>query len=396
MTEEQHQGQATSMNNQHEEMDLALILNNPTDYSEEELTAFFADAQNRSDYMAVKLACQAERRAMTPVPDVDKEWEQFSEQHFAAQKEAINGTADKHARLKYLLAALGGAAAMLLAMLAYQHLMPKEEIKEQFIAMEYDDSPQNITMSINGKEEKAVAPLDSISFFKRSSESYTAQNQRENAAAPSGTRTLKTPRGMDLKVILPDGSEVWLNAESSLEFPTSFAQKRDVILNGEAYFKIARDEKKPFIVSTDKMNVKVLGTEFNFRHYPTERTQVSLVKGSVEILNTDNTPTAIILQPGQGANIDKQGIIHVQQVDTYAVTQWTDGFFYFQNQTLVTALQEIGRWYNVGVVFENTEVVNEKIHFSALRKETLQQTLDKLNQLLHTHITSKGNKIIVK
>ena len=123
---------------------------------------------------------------------------------------------------------------------------------------------------------------------------------------------------------------------------------------------------------------------------------MALINGSVEILNADNTATDIVLQPGQGANVDKQGQIRVQQVDTYAAIQWVDGYFYFQNQTLISALREIARWYNVGVVFENTDAANEKIHFSALRKETLQQTLDKLNRLMHTRITVKNHQIIVR
>lgn len=95
---------------------------------------------------------------------------------------------------------------------------------------------------------------------------------------------LSTPRGMDFKVILSDGSEVWLNAESSLEFPSAFTSKeRRVNLKGEAYFKVARNEQNPFIVTTDKMQVRVLGTEFNFRSYVSELSHVSLVSGSVEV-----------------------------------------------------------------------------------------------------------------
>jgi len=78
------------------------------------------------------------------------------------------------------------------------------------------------------------------------------------------------------------------------------------------------------------------------------------------------------------------------------VNQWTKGFFYFQDKTLATVLQEIGRWYNMGIVFENKEKLREKIHFSALRKETLQQTLDKLNRLMDTEIVIVGNKIVIR
>ena len=330
-------------------------------------------------------------------PDVQDETDIGYNQNILNASENYSDIAD-------MIAALSGAAAMLLFVIAYNYFTEKEGVEGQLVVMEYDESPQNLTMLIDGKNEQTIKPQDSISFFKgvqgKKMQEMTFSNNTRGANSSikqkDGMRTLKTPRGMDLKVILPDGSEVWLNAESSLEFPTSFANARNVVLNGEAYFKVAHNESSPFIVSTNKMNVKVLGTEFNFRNYPTECTQVALVKGSVEILNADNTSTSIVIYPGQGANIDKEGRINVHAVDTYAAIQWTEGFFYFQNQTLVTALQEIGRWYNVGVVFENTECLNEKIHFSALRKETLQQTLDKLNKLLHTNITAYGKNIIVR
>lgn len=386
------------------DIDLVMILDNPSEFSEEELQRFFANEENRLEYIAVRRAQQAVRREEATVPDTDELWERFVRSTIEQINEPERHLHRYTTLLKYMIAVLSGAAAMLLFVIAYNYFTEKEGVEGQLVVMEYDESPQNLTMLIDGKNEQTIKPQDSISFFKgvqgKKMQEMTFSNNTRGANSSikqkDGMRTLKTPRGMDLKVILPDGSEVWLNAESSLEFPTSFANARNVVLNGEAYFKVAHNESSPFIVSTNKMNVKVLGTEFNFRNYPTECTQVALVKGSVEILNADNTSTSIVIYPGQGANIDKEGRINVHAVDTYAAIQWTEGFFYFQNQTLVTALQEIGRWYNVGVVFENTECLNEKIHFSALRKETLQQTLDKLNKLLHTNITAYGKNIIVR
>ncbi len=376
-------------------IDLASILNNPLDYSEEELQAFFADGEHRLEYIAVQRARQAARRSVTASPDVDKEWDQFKEQHFENHSKEEHISSSSGHTLRYFFAALGGAAAMLVAVLLFTNLLDKDDNDNLLTVMEYDSNPQQFMMLIDGKEEKTVQHLDSISFFDPRLSAPKVNKSTINNTS-SGVRTLKTPRGMDLKVILPDGSEVWLNAESSLEFPVSFNKKRNVVLRGEAYFKVARDESKPFIVSTEKMNVKVLGTEFNFRHYDFECTQVSLVKGAVEILHADDSPTNIILQPGQGANIAKDGQIQVLDIDTYAVTQWVNGFFYFQDQTLVTVLREIGRWYNVGVVFENMELVKEKVHFSALRGESLHQTLDKLNQLMQSHIMTEGNNIVVR
>ena len=239
-------------------IDLAAILDNPLDYTEEELRDFFADGEHREEYIAVRRARQAARRQMSATPDVEKEWQQFSDAHFEhvhQETMEIPHPSSNHT-LRYLLAAMGGAAAMLVAVLLFTNLLDKSNNDNLLTVMEYDDGPQQITMVVDGKQERSLKSLDSVSFYSpRNKMTAEAPISSKNSQAASGTRTLKTPRGMDLKVILPDGSEVWLNAESSLEFPTSFSNSRKVILNGEAYFKVTRDESKPFIVSTDKMHV---------------------------------------------------------------------------------------------------------------------------------------------
>ncbi len=383
------------MEKKHSNIDLAGIMDHSQNYTENEIRDFFTDKENRLEYIAVLRAKQAMKRLETPAPDVDKAWEQFYAQNMVHSKtsEKRYFASFRH-YIGYAASALLGAAAMLLIILFLWH--PDSDIKENNLltVLEYDDSPQNLVMLIDGEEEKTLQPQDSISFYTKETKVLTTST--EPTKEEPGLRTLKTPRGMDLKIILPDGSEVWLNAESSLVFPTAFTNTRYVELVGEAYFKVAKDEQKPFIVSTDKMNVKVLGTEFNFRHYDTEQTQVALVNGSVEVLGADDSLSNIVLRPGEAANIDDDGNISVHSVSTYAVNQWTKGFFYFQDKTLEIALQEIGRWYNVSVLFEDKRKLNEKIHFSALRGETLQQTLDKLNRLMDTQIIIVGNKIIVK
>lgn len=172
---------------------------------------------------------------------------------------------------------------------------------------------------------------------------------------------------------------------------------RKVILTGEAYFKVAHDKESPFVVETDKMKIRVLGTEFNFRNYTSEKTQVSLIDGSISILASDNSESDIILKPGQGAYVEKDGHIHVlKEVDTYGITQWINGYFYFQNRPFIEILQDLGRWYNVGVVFENLQYIDDKMHFSALRSASLAQALDNLNRLQKVHVVLEGNNIVIR
>lgn len=383
-----HKKSIFQMEETQKDIDLATILGDPAAFTEEEIRRHFADEEHRTEFIAALRARQAERRRTAKVPDVEAEWQAFIAERTPARP--------RNARLRYALAAMAGAAAMLVAVLIYHALVPGRSHETTLVALDYDPEPQQAVMQTEGEAQPTVLRHGTVSFLKDAD--GTAADDGNATLHPEGSkgRTLKTPRGMDLKVILPDGSEVWLNAESSISFPQSFSDARRVALTGEAYFKVAHDEKRPFTVSTDKMSVRVLGTEFNLRSYPSELPQVSLVDGSVEVAHADGSPAEATLVTGQGAGLDSKGQIRVGSVDTYAVTQWKDGFFYFQNQSLLTALQEIGRWHNVGVVFQKPALAGVKLHFSALRKEPLANTIDKLNLLLGTHIETDGHKIIVR
>lgn len=328
-------------------------------------------------------------------PDVDAEWKTFSEKKFSGETIEVHDEPSSSAPRRPLwhlyVSALVGAAAMLLIVFSLRNtLFPTPEATlstDGEIAMVYDENPQQVSIQSEGSKAVDITQRDSISFFPASGDNTL---NLKPSTLNQKIQRLSTPRGMDYKVILADGSEVWLNAESKIEFPANFqGNERRVKLLGEAYFKVARNEKSPFIVSTDQMDVKVLGTEFNLKSYANEAAHVTLVKGSVEVGNTR-------LSPGQDAWYDKEGTIHVAEVDVYDVIQWKDGFFYFNDKSLVTVLRELGRWYNLGVIFRNANAMNHKVHFSALREGTFEEALSSLNGLRKVKITLQGNNIIVE
>lgn len=380
----------TDNRQQQREYDLTSILNHPEDYSEEELRAFFSQPENKADYRLYRLAQMAGNRDRVPSPDAGRAWEAFKRDEISPVKSA------RKLRWHTWGAALLGAAAVCLVLLVY-HLVfgTSANDGQSLVAMVYDDKPQVVVLESEGEQLESFTQKDSISFFSPSSETVAEAAATE---APVKMRTLSTPRGVDFKITLPDGTEVWLNAESSLQFPAAFTSDvRKVILTGEAYFKVARNEEAPFIVETDKMGIKVLGTEFNFRNYASEKPLVALIDGSISILPSGASDEHIVLKPGQGACVESDGQISVlEEVDTYGVTQWVSGYFYFQNQPLIEILQDLGRWYNVGVVFENSYYVDEKMHFSSLRSASLEQTIDNLNRLQKARVALEGNNIIVR
>jgi transmembrane sensor len=165
------------------------------------------------------------------------------------------------------------------------------------------------------------------------------------------SNTLSTPRAGQYHVVLPDGSKVWLNAATSLTFPVAFVSNtRTVKLSGEAYFEVAKDKRKPFIVQTDDARVQVLGTHFNIMAYPDDKIkETTLLEGSVQIDHLSNTQ---LLKPGQQA-VYQAGVdgLKISQIDTDDVIAWKNGLFMFNNNTIDEVMKQIERWYDVEIAY---------------------------------------------
>lgn len=164
--------------------------------------------------------------------------------------------------------------------------------------------------------------------------------------------TISTPPTMRSHFLLPDGTKVWLNGETSLTYPTAFTQnERLVELTGEAYFEVAPNRSKPFIVKTGNMFVEAVGTEFNCMAYPDDKyVETVLTEGEVNILYAKNSQRqkVLSLQPGQMASFEKDNIKFFRKtVDTYKYTAWLDGKMVFQNDYLENVITRLERWYNV-------------------------------------------------
>ncbi len=164
--------------------------------------------------------------------------------------------------------------------------------------------------------------------------------------------TLFNPKGSKVvNIILADGSQVWLNSGSTLTYPVLFVDaKRKVSIDGEAYFDIAPDASKPFIVQNGTMDVQVLGTQFNVNTFEDDDSniKVTLLEGAVKIFNGNATN---FLKPGQQALI-KTEIKVLNNVDVNKVMAWKNGYFHFDKASLQSVLKQISRWYDVEVVYE--------------------------------------------
>ena len=169
--------------------------------------------------------------------------------------------------------------------------------------------------------------------------------------------TLQIPRGGEYFLTLADGTEVWLNAETEIRYPVQFTgNKRVVYLDGEAYFTVAPDKKKPFTVVSTHASVSVLGTQFNFRAYPDEQdVQTTLVSGSV-IMQSEKYKQQVKLVPGEQGVLEKRSAnLTKQEVNTYLYTAWKDGRFAFRDARLEDLFNILARWYDLSIFYQSPE-----------------------------------------
>ncbi len=201
--------------------------------------------------------------------------------------------------------------------------------------------------------------------------------------------TVATPRGGQYLVTLPDGTRVWLNAASSLRFPTAFSgNSRQVTLKGEAYFEVAEDKSKPFLVSINNSQVEVLGTHFNIMGYPDEVLTTTLLEGSVKFKH--NGAEKIIV-PGQAVQL--LGSIRVSEVNTEDAVAWKNGVTTFNNADIRSIMRQISRWYDLDVVYKG-ELPERKFTGKIPRTARLSKVL-KVLELSNINFDIEDKRIIV-
>lgn len=192
----------------------------------------------------------------------------------------------------------------------------------------------------------------------------------------------ETPRGEKSMVTLPDGSEVWLNANSRLVYNSFSSDHRQVELKGEAFFKVTRNEKAPFVVRTNECDIEVLGTTFNVMAYDEfGRKEITLLEGKVNV-HTENAEQ--VLQPGQ-ALILKNDQINVVEVTPAEASAWVDNKFNFRNIPLTELMKRLENWYDVDITLENKS--GKEVNFTGTFKneETIWQVLDAIQVYTPIH-----------
>ena len=208
---------------------------------------------------------------------------------------------------------------------------------------------------------------------------------------------LVVPRGGEFVLELSDGTSVCLNAGSKLKFPVRFCgDKRQVELEGEGYFQVARNEKMPFVVQASGMDITVLGTEFNISNYPENaEVQTTLIKGAVKVTNLKNEDS-FVLKPGEQAVLNKQnGKMTVAEVDVSYAIAWKEGYLRFRDRPLKEIMDFIARWYDVDVVYEDEEVKDYLFGCNFDRQETIEPLLGFFERTGTVHFRIRDRQIVV-
>jgi len=208
--------------------------------------------------------------------------------------------------------------------------------------------------------------------------------------------SIETPKGGQYQVDLPDGSKVWLNASSSLKYPTNFiGNVRSVELTGEAYFEVAKNPKKPFQVVSSSQVIEVLGTHFNISSYTDEPSvKTTLLEGSVKVLST-KTSQSKLLRPGEQSNINYLNkSFSVQQVNTEEVVAWKNGYFLFVDEDLKSVMSKFARWYNVDVEYRGN-IDNLRFGGIVSRSKGLTQALKIIEQTGNVKIKIEGRRVTI-
>ncbi|MGM9478747.1 FecR family protein [Pedobacter sp. GSP4] len=252
-----------------------------------------------------------------------------------------------------------------------------------------DGTKINLDQVSNG----TIATQDGISISKTADGQliYTISNTKP-ATSKTGFNTINTPAGGQYQVSLPDGTKVWLNALSSLKYPTSFnGAYRRVELSGEGYFEVAKNKNKPFKLKTAKQEISVLGTHFNVSAYADDANiKTTLVEGSVAV-NNFNPQASGKLKPGQQAVFQRTGFA-ISNVDVEEYIAWKNGFFVFNNEGIKEAMQKLARWYDVDIEYVGDF---DGIYFggSFSKHNNLQQTLNILESTDKFKFKIEGRRI---
>lgn len=353
------------MSNNNKEIDKILdFFDGKEELTDDEILAVFDTEEGRKAWNELMDLDEAANRLMGKQPNVDAEWAAF-EKKMQDKTEIQPKRRTVSIGVAWKVVAAAAAAILLLVVLNYKTPVAEQDVEpEVAVAMEKAEVEQHeeiIAKAVKAKKIKMIK--------------------------------VEVPAGEMTDVVLPDGTQVCLNAKSTLEYPETFEGKmRLVSLNGEGYFKVSHDKRHPFVIKANDVTTRVLGTEFNVRCYDAADVHVTLVEGSVEVASNINK---VKISPNQDACL-AEGKLVVANVNPKDFTSWREGLMYFDNATLRTILHQIGAWYNVSVVCDKSSLLDKHFHYMFNVNDSIEKAIQLLRNASDLDITVDDNTIQVK
>ncbi len=251
------------------------------------------------------------------------------------------------------------------------------------------------TIDLSAKNHKNIVTTEKITIRNDGSELKYPTTENVENYREIRYNELIVPRGGEYTLQLADGTKVWLNSQSNLKYPMVFGQtKREVYLEGEAYFEVAKNTACPFhVIVKDRIDIEVLGTSFNVRSYPDERSvETVLEEGRVSMSREDDR---VILSPGEKAVYHPGEMIQVAEVDTELYTAWRYGRYVFMDEKVEDILKQLARWYDIEIFYRNEEAKSVTISGDVRKYDNINTLLEAMEITGDVHFELNGKTLIV-
>ncbi len=304
----------------------------------------------------------------------------------------------KPTRIRTLLRRVGAVAALLIMGILVQQLyqLSNRPVQDVKVAYDEDIAPGGNKAMLTLSDGTSIQLAEDKQELQANKSMFTYEDGTALGAVSAEAKiaTLHTPRGGQYRVILPDGTKVVLNAASSLTYPLHFEGGfRKVNVEGEAYFEVAKDKQRPFIVASRMQEITVTGTQFNVNNYSDEPTvATTLIEGQVKIKDSGSNRTTV-LKPGEQAVSNDKGMA-IESVDPSRFIAWKDDYFVFESMPLSDILRQLSRWYDVEIDY--SQVPQEKLSARIKRDKNISAVLNAIAKTSGINFYVKERRIMVK
>ncbi|PTN10676.1 FecR family protein [Mangrovibacterium marinum] len=354
------------------------------------------DSSHRSYYQQVKRYYESGSAFTGSKSELDRAWRSFEGRERSAKKR-------KFVQKMAIAASIAALVALVSSVLIWQFQPAPEVITKKQVSLIKPGSGKATLFFDDGRTydltNSGNLALNEDGIIIRNTENGLAYSGGELADGELRYNILRVPRGGEYVLTLPDGTHVWMNAESSIRYPICFADdERTVELQGQAYFEVTHDGQRPFRVWSGNHEIRVLGTQFDLKAYQNDETiTTTLVQGSVRISLKDNPEVQETLVPNEQCTFNKnENILEKRKIETLPYISWRKGKLMFEDEELSEIMKTLQRWYDCDVVFASQRARQMRFTGTLMRYDDINEVLNKIAKTNEIKIYVNGNSIRIE